>query len=607
MELPRLLRTLGPALIAGVIMALLTAGSEPAAQRTLTVCPAGCDFSTIQAAIDAARPGDMIEVQAGTYRENLMITNKRDLTLQGAGYAAVTLDGSAAANREEIVPGILIENSQDITIRGFRIIGSRRGLQAENTTGLLIADNLFEDNLRAAITIGVGPEQVEQVQLLNNIVWNTQVDRDGAYGIGIDIFGSQATLEGNTIEGNADCGLRVTHSGERPGRATGHDNVIQDNRGGDLCGAVPLTLLAAPPPAGTLDAVAVPQDVPTLQEALAQVKPGGTITVAAGTYRGQLQIYKSVTIRGAGPEQTVLQAPGPDWTAVNIATASPVVTIEGLTVTGGRRGMQIDTGPSGRVTLRDVNIDRNGAGGRTDVGLLVFGQGEVTLERASISNNRGQGVWVFGQPRVTVRDAMISGNTGHGIFAIGKATLQVEGSTVSRNELRGIGLFNDTRAVIERSTIESNGGFSGIVVRDEAEATISESTIRGNVESGIWVGDSARVEVRDNRITDNRANAQGNFGWGIALRFSAQATLEENTISGHPLSGIAVGAPDLNNEAVQAEISRNRIQNNRECGVWADRDPRIRITGRRNTISGNRLGNLCGNLSKFPQGFGGGG
>jgi len=770
MGFPKLLRTLGPMLVAGALVALLAGGFELAAQRTLTVCPSGCEFAAIQAAIDAARPGDTIEVQAGTYRENLTIRNKRDLTLQGVGRDQVTLDGSAAVGWEEIVPGVLIEEGQNITIQGFRIVGSRRGLEALDVTGLVIAENLFEDNLRQGITLSSTGAPVKQAQLLDNIVRNTQPDRDGAFGIGVDVFGSQAVLERNTIEGSADCGLRVTHSGE----VAGSDNVIQNNKGGDLCGTVPLTLLREPPPEGTLDTVAVPQDVSTLQEALSQVKSGGTITVAAGTYRGQLQIYKSVIIRGTGSDQTILQAPGPGWTAINVATDQLEVVLEELEVTGGRRGVQIDTGPNGAVTLRNVNVESNGASGATDAGILIFGQGKVRLEQVRISENRGLGLWASGMPKVTVQNSTIlqnesigvhfdgkadvslqnstisqnsqnglqalddtqvtleaitlSGNGAHGLFLDGhavvsseestfsrngrsgiwaqgdaqlsargstvadnelggivirgnasgtvaggtvtrnreegiwvgdsaqatlrevrvtanrkdtrgqfgeglivagnaKVTIQestidrnpdhgiivdqnaqaaIEGSTVADNTVRGIGLFSRARAAIRESTITNNRGFSGIVLADNSQATIKESTISRNVESGIFVGWSAQATIRDNRITDNRANAQGYFGWGIALRAGARVTIEGNTISGHPLSGIAVGAPDLDNEAVRAEISQNRIQNNQECGVWADNDPGIRITGRGNTITGNRLGDLCGDLNKFPQGFGGG-
>jgi pectin methylesterase-like acyl-CoA thioesterase len=41
---------------------------------TITVCPSGCDNSTIQDAIDAASAGDTILVGDGTYNENVMVS-----------------------------------------------------------------------------------------------------------------------------------------------------------------------------------------------------------------------------------------------------------------------------------------------------------------------------------------------------------------------------------------------------------------------------------------------------------------------------------------------------------------------------------------------------
>ena len=61
------------------ILALLLAGSVQAA--TLTVCPSGCRYSSIQAAVDASRPGDTIEVHSGGYNEQVLLN--KDVTLKG--------------------------------------------------------------------------------------------------------------------------------------------------------------------------------------------------------------------------------------------------------------------------------------------------------------------------------------------------------------------------------------------------------------------------------------------------------------------------------------------------------------------------------------------
>jgi tetratricopeptide (TPR) repeat protein len=48
---------------------------------TLTVCPDGCDYASIQAAIDAANTGDIIEVYSGLYDEQIAID--KNVTLRG--------------------------------------------------------------------------------------------------------------------------------------------------------------------------------------------------------------------------------------------------------------------------------------------------------------------------------------------------------------------------------------------------------------------------------------------------------------------------------------------------------------------------------------------
>ena len=62
------------------IMTLMIIVSIPAADAAAyTVAPAGAAFTSIQAAIDQASPGDAILVQSGTYQENILLDKKIDL------------------------------------------------------------------------------------------------------------------------------------------------------------------------------------------------------------------------------------------------------------------------------------------------------------------------------------------------------------------------------------------------------------------------------------------------------------------------------------------------------------------------------------------------
>jgi pectin methylesterase-like acyl-CoA thioesterase len=66
---------------------------------TLTVCPGGCEYSSIQAAVDAASPGDIVKVQSGTYEGDVNIVED-NITLRGVdtGGGCPNLDGGVTSN-----------------------------------------------------------------------------------------------------------------------------------------------------------------------------------------------------------------------------------------------------------------------------------------------------------------------------------------------------------------------------------------------------------------------------------------------------------------------------------------------------------------------------
>jgi hypothetical protein len=89
------------------------------------------DYPTIQAAISAAEPADIIQVTAGTYSENLILDRAVTLT-------AETFDAANPANNTTIIDGgagavtitIPANLTQMPTIRGFVIRGGNNGIQA---------------------------------------------------------------------------------------------------------------------------------------------------------------------------------------------------------------------------------------------------------------------------------------------------------------------------------------------------------------------------------------------------------------------------------------------------------------------------------------------
>ena len=112
--------------------------------NTLTVCASGCDYTTIQAAIDAATDGDIIKIGEGTYTNVFSRAGVRQIayisktvTLKG-GYVPPNWDAADPNAHPTILDaqnsgrGIFISDNTHPVIDGIRIInGNAAGLGAD--------------------------------------------------------------------------------------------------------------------------------------------------------------------------------------------------------------------------------------------------------------------------------------------------------------------------------------------------------------------------------------------------------------------------------------------------------------------------------------------
>ncbi len=107
-------------------LVLLLAGVAGAA----TVCPSGCDYTIIQAAINAANPGDTIQVESGTYYENVNVNKSLILIGNNIGGGLPVVDGSGHT--------AINLSAGDSTLRNFKAVNATGSLNA----GIYVISNV---------------------------------------------------------------------------------------------------------------------------------------------------------------------------------------------------------------------------------------------------------------------------------------------------------------------------------------------------------------------------------------------------------------------------------------------------------------------------------
>jgi hypothetical protein len=207
------------ALLLGIFTFLLVPNVQSV---TLTVCGSGCNSTTIQGAIDLANSGDTIEVDAGTYNEQVVIN--KSLTVQGVGDTTIIKPSSAVILTQiftglfwyggtKNVAGIIVANVPDgsnVTIRNLKIDESNITIKPSGSDYL--AGTFYRE------TGGT----IDNVSIIGGGAWS---GTDRAYGVFLSATTNTVIVEvkGLTITNFDKNGIEVMGSQLT---ANIHDNII---------------------------------------------------------------------------------------------------------------------------------------------------------------------------------------------------------------------------------------------------------------------------------------------------------------------------------------------------------------------------------------------
>jgi len=208
----------------------------------------------------------------------------------------------------------------------------------------------------------------------------------------------------------------------------------------------------------------------SIQQAITNASPGNVLCLQAGTWWANLEINKSLTLRGAGSRQTVIKSAQTGYPVILIESDSEIeVRIEDLTLT---------QASGGRCAVEDPKWICP------------------------------HGIQVRGKAKTTIINSTVSRNAWNGLAVGGSATLRLVNSTILGNGEDGLSVSDSAMASLRNSTISGNG--DGLVVSGSAQVELQENRIIGNRGCGIHVFTSgAQMSGTPNEIHDNGADLCG--------------------------------------------------------------------------------------------------
>ena len=250
---------------------------------------------------------------------------------------------------------------------------------------------------------------------------------------------------------------------------------------------------------------------------------------ARGDLEGNLVIDKPLTLRGQGPERTIIQA-----AIIQDGGWLPPV----LWVKGPRTGRPVSVVVEGLTLLGRTTVAWDGRGFEMTVneGLLASGMAHVMLHNCHILEAL-HGILLLDSAQALVSNTRIQGREvrrfrGTGISLLGRSQAMVVQSTIAQ-VADGIVVEGGAQVTVHQSTIEHTA--CGVRVRDDAQAIITQTRVAES-EDGVVLSERAQARIADCTIVGNKV--------GVALLHHSSVVLTDNLIAENSTYGVLLALHD---------------------------------------------------------------
>ncbi|MDX2148309.1 MAG: GC-type dockerin domain-anchored protein [Planctomycetota bacterium] len=516
---------LARSLVSASALIALCAGSVASAADLFV--PA--QFPTIQAAIDAALPGDSVLVAAGTYNERIDFLGKRIALRSLDGPTLTTIDGGSLGTVVTI-DGSLLASITGFTIRnGSLPAGSGAGIRITNAQ-VRILDSVIRENLA-----GEGDGAGLYAQASQVTIERTTFDANQAatltlgsgLGAGASFVGSSATITASTFSGN----LSFEQGGGALGASTTSvvtitDSTFTGNRSSTTATSGTGNTFGGGGAIALRDAAALTVINSTFTSntanrggggaimAIDNAGTGASVTITGGTFtQNQCSNTSGGAVRFDGlgtfsvtgatfDNNTAVGAGGGAIGGVADASGPEGGIIANCVFRGNTAGVGGALTLAGRVTIRDSLFENNQAVGAAGGSFVLTGGGGAILTSGGIPLTRIERS-TFRNNRVTA--TLGTANQGGAIRAR-RTNIEIIDSTFENNsttENRGGALWLETTSSLARTAIITGCTF------------LANSTTGTQFQEGGAIGAAGNVAITIDRgtFTNNTALSAGGSIW----------------------------------------------------------------------------------------------